>query len=59
MIDHASDFSFHFTQTSEDGAQTVEAKHKFERLENNCGVNIKYCHADDKIFNERIFVKAA
>ena len=33
----------------------MKAKHKFERLANNCGVDIKHYHADIKMFNERIF----
>ena len=55
MVDHASDFIFHFVQTSTEGSQTVEAKHKFERFAKNCGVDIKHYHADNKIFNEQVF----
>ena len=58
MVDYASDFSFHFMQTSVDGAQMVEAKHKFERLANNRGVNIKHYYADNKNFNEIVFRKS-
>ena len=55
LVDHSSYFTFRFVQTSTKGVQTVEAKHKLERLANNCGVEITHCHADDKIFNKTIF----
>ena len=55
MVNYSSDHSHHFVQTSTEGLQTVEAKHKFERFSANCGVKIKYYHADNKVFNERIF----
>ena len=41
IVDHASDFVFHFVQTSTEGSQTVEAKHKFGRFTKNCGVKIR------------------
>ena len=55
MVDHASDLVFHFMQTSTEGSQTLEAKHKFKQFIKNCRVNIKYYHADNKIFNKQIF----
>ena len=55
FVDHASDFIFHFLQTSPDGSQTVDAKHKFETFAKNCGVDIRHYHADNKIFNNQLF----
>ena len=55
MVDYASDFVFHFVQTSTKGSQTVEAKHKFERFTKNCGVKIRQYYAYNKIFNEQAF----
>jgi len=55
MVDHASDFIFHFIQTSADGVQTVDAKHKFETFAKSCNVEINHYHADNKIFNNHLF----
>ena len=51
IVNHASDFIFYFMQTSNEGSQIVEAKHKFERFAKNCGVKIRQYHANNKIFN--------
>ena len=32
IVDHTSNYTFHFGQTSTKGSQMVEAKHKFERF---------------------------
>lgn len=55
MVDHASDYIFHFIQTSVEGSQTIDAKHKFEIFAKSCGVNIKHYHADNYIFNHDLF----
>ena len=48
-IDYASDFIFNFTQTSTDGKQTVNAKHKFKIFAQSYGIKIKHYHIDKKI----------
>jgi len=58
MVDHASDFIFHFIQTSVEGSQTVDAKHKFEIFTKSCGIDIKHYHADNHIFNHNLFKKS-
>ena len=35
IVDNASDLVFHFVQTSTEGMQTFEGKHKFERFAKN------------------------
>ena len=55
MVDHASDFVFHFIQNSADRSQTVDSKHKFETFSTNCGTKINHYHADNKIFNTQLF----
>ena len=54
-MDHASDFTFNFTQTSTAAEQTVEGKHKFETLAKSCGISIRHYHADNKIFASQAF----
>ena len=55
IVDYASDFVFYFAQTSTEGSQTVEAKHKFKRFAKNCGVKIRQYYANNKIFNKQAF----
>ena len=55
MVDHASDFVFHFIQTSFCRSQTVEAKHKFENFAKSCNVDMRHYHADNKILNNQLF----
>ena len=46
---------FHFIQTSADGSQTADAKHKFESFSKNCGMQINHYHEDNKFFNNQLF----
>ena len=51
FINYVSNFVFHFIQTSTEGSQTAEGKHKFETFAKSYGINILYYHAKNKIFN--------
>ena len=44
-----------FTQTSTDGRQTLNGKHKFETFSKICGIDTHHYHADNKIFNNQAF----
>ena len=55
MLDHSSDFVFHSMQTSADGYQTGDAKHKFKTFSKNCDMQIKHIHVDNKIVNNQLF----
>ena len=55
MVDNSFDCMFHFLQASDEGSQSEEAKHEFETFARNCGVKIKNCHAENHIFNNKLF----
>ena len=55
FIDHASDCTLCFIQTSASGERTVETKHKLETFAKNCDVTIKHYYANNHIFNSQIF----
>ena len=50
FVDHASDFTFNFIQTSTEASQTVEGKDKFKIFAKSCGVSVAHYHVDNKIF---------
>jgi hypothetical protein len=58
FVDHFSGLSFTYLQNSTTAAETVEAKHAFERYAKTLGVTIHHDHANNGIFSEVEFVKA-
>jgi transposase InsO family protein len=56
-VDHASDFSFVFHQTSMSSEETFKSKLAFEKFAASHGVNIKHYHADNGRFKDNLFMK--
>ena len=55
VVDNDFDRTYHFAQTNTEGLKAVEANHEFERFTASCGVKIKHCYTDNKIFNKCVF----
>jgi len=57
-VDHASDFSFVYHQTSMSSEETVKSKLAFEKFAATHGVNIKHYHADNGRFKDNLFMRS-
>jgi hypothetical protein len=57
-VDHASDFSFVYHQTSMSSEETVKSKLAFEKFAATHGVNIKHYHAHNGRFKDNLFMKS-
>ena len=55
FIDHFSDFTYTHLMTELNAASTTEAKHAFERLSKSHDVNIHHYHANNGLFDTKIF----
>ena len=55
FVDHASDFTYVHLMTVMNGQSTVEAKRAFERLSASHGVDVKHYHADNGLFDTKVF----
>ena len=58
FVDHFSDFTYVHLMTKMDGDATVEAKLAFERVAMAHGVNIRHYHADNGLFDTKVFKSA-
>jgi hypothetical protein len=56
FFDHFSDVTFVHMQKSTNSAETIEAKHAFERWCTSNGVCVKHYHADNGRFAETVFM---
>ncbi len=56
FVDHFSDLGFVFLQRSTTAAETLQAKHAFERFAGSHNVTIRHYHADNGRFAEKTFV---
>ena len=56
FVDHFSDITYVHLQKSLSAAETIEAKHAFERWTNSCGVKVTHYHADNGRFAETAFM---
>jgi transposase InsO family protein len=57
-VDHASDLSYVYHQTSRTSEETLKSKLAFEKFAASHGVNIKHYHADNGRFKDKIFSKS-
>jgi len=57
-VDHASDCSFVFHQTSMSSEETVKSKSAFEKFAASHGVNIKHYQADNGRFIDNLFMES-
>ena len=57
-MDHASDFSIVYHQTSMSSEETVKSKLAFEKFAASHGVNIKHYHADNGRFKDNLFMRS-
>lgn len=55
FVDHFSDFTYVHLMTKMDGDATVEAKLAFERVLNSHGVRVQHYHADNGLFDTKVF----
>jgi hypothetical protein len=55
FVDHFSDFTYVHLMTKMDGESTVEAKLAFERVASSHGVNVLHYHADNGLFDSKVF----
>jgi hypothetical protein len=58
FVDHFSDFTYIHLMTKLDSKGTVEAKQAFERISSTHGVAIRHYHADNGLFNSKVFKDA-
>jgi len=58
FVDHASDLSFVYHQTSMTSEETLKSKLAFEKFAASHGVNIKHYHADNGRFKDKLFSKS-
>jgi transposase InsO family protein len=56
-VDHASDLSYVYHQTSMTSEETLKSKQAFEKFARSHGVNIKHYHADNWRFKDKLFTK--
>jgi hypothetical protein len=57
-VDHASDLSYVYHQTSMTSGETLKSKLAFEKFAPSHGVNIKHYHADNGRFKDKLFSKS-
>jgi hypothetical protein len=57
FVDHASDFSYVYHQTSMISEETLKSKLAFEKFALSHGVHIKHYHADNGRFKDNLFTK--
>jgi transposase InsO family protein len=57
-VDHASDLSYVYHQTSMTSEETLKSKLAFEKFAASHGVNIKHYHADNGRFKDKLFSKS-
>jgi len=55
FVDHFSDFTYVHLMTKMDGESTVEAKLAFERVASEHGVKVLHYHADNGLFDTKVF----
>jgi len=58
FVDHASDFSYVYHQTSMTSEETLKSKLAFEKFALSHGVHIKHYHADNGRFKDNLFTKS-
>jgi len=58
FVDHASDFSYVYHQTSMMSEETLKSKLAFEKFALSHGVHIKHYHADNGRFKDNLFTKS-
>jgi transposase InsO family protein len=58
FVDHASDFSYVYHQTSMTSEETLKSKLAFEKFALSHGVHIKHFHADNGRFKDNQFTKS-
>ena len=58
FVDHATDFGYVHLQKSTSSADTIEAKHEFERMAASHGIKIRHYHADNGRFADNAFMKS-
>jgi hypothetical protein len=56
-VDNFSDYTYVHLMTTMDGASTVEAKLAFERVASSNSVTVKHYHADNGLYDTKIFKK--
>jgi hypothetical protein len=56
-VDHASDLSYVYHQTSMTSEETLKSKQAFEKFARSHGVNIQHYHADNGRFKDKLFTK--
>ena len=57
-VDHASDFSYVYHQTSMTSEEILNSKLAFEKFAASHGVHIKHYHADNGRFKDNLFTKS-
>jgi len=57
FVDHESDFSYVYHQTSMSSEETLKSKLTFEKFALSHGVHIKHYHADNGRFKNNLFTK--
>lgn len=55
FVDHFSDFTYVHLMTKMNAEETVEAKLAFERVARSYGVRIQHYHADNGLFDTKLF----
>lgn len=55
FVDHFSDYTYVQLMTEMDGPATIEAKAAFERVMASHGVTVRHYHADNGLFDTKIF----
>jgi hypothetical protein len=58
FVDHASDFSYAYHQTSMTSEETIKSKLAFEKFALTHGVHIEHYHADNGRFKDNLFTKS-
>ncbi len=58
FVDHASDLSYVYHQTSMTSEETLKSKVAFEKYALSHGVHIKHYHADNGRFKDKAFMKS-
>ena len=55
IMNHATNFSFYFVQTSADSAQTIDAKYKLKTYTKSFSTSILQYYSNNKVFNNYLF----
>jgi transposase InsO family protein len=58
FVDHASDLSYVYHQTSTSSEETLKSKLAFEKFAASHGVSIKHYHADNGRFKDNLFMNS-